>query len=334
MSNFLSNFPLHRPRRLRSNKWIRNLVRETAIGPDDLIFPIFVTYENKSSEIKSMPGIKRLNLEEAFDLSQKAKELGINAVAIFPEVPGGIKDETGKEALNSDNIVCKLVEKIKKNSPSLGVICDVALDPYTTSGHDGLVENGKVINDKTVSILCEQALINAEAGCDIVAPSDMMDGRIEKIRQYLDKNNKKDTLIMSYAVKYSSNMYGPFRSAVSAGSKLGSDKKNTYQMDYGNINEAIREASLDIKEGADILLIKPGIMYLDVLREVKNTLKFPTFSYQVSGEYSMLKRAILSGEYKEEDLLMETFLCFKRAGADAIISYFALDMAKILKKGC
>ena len=333
MSNYLSNFPLHRPRRLRSSKWIRKLVRETTIRPDDLIFPIFVTYDSKSTEIKSMPGIKRMSLEEAFDLSQIAKELGINAVAIFPEVPNDIKDNTGKEALNSKNIVCKLVEKIKKNSPSLGVICDVALDPYTTSGHDGLLEDGKVINDKTVSILCEQALINAEAGCDIIAPSDMMDGRIEKIRQHLDKNNKKETLIMSYAVKYSSNMYAPFRSAVSASSKLGSDKKNTYQMDYGNIYEAIREASLDIKEGADILLIKPGIMYLDVLREVKNTFKFPTFSYQVSGEYSMLKQAILSGEYNEVDLLMETFLCFKRAGADAIISYFALDMAKILKKG-
>ena len=216
MNNYLSNFPLHRPRRLRKNKWIRNLVRENTIGPDDFIFTIFVTYNNKSTEIKSMPGIKRLNIEEAFDLSQIAKELGINAVAIFPEVPENIKDESGKEALNTYNIVFKLVEKIKKNSPSLGVICDIALDPYTTSGHDGLIENSKVINDKTVTVLCEQALINAEAGCDIVAPSDMMDGRVEKIRNYLDKHNKEETLIMSYAVKYSSNLYGPFRSAVSA----------------------------------------------------------------------------------------------------------------------
>ncbi len=333
MNNYLSNFPLHRPRRLRKKKWIRNLVRENRIGPDDFIFPIFVTYNNKSSEIKSMPGVKRLNIEEAFDLSQKAKELGINAVAIFPEVPKNIKDDSGKEALNRHNIVCRLVEKIKKNSPSLGVICDIALDPYTTSGHDGLIENSKVINDKTVTVLCEQALINAEAGCDIVAPSDMMDGRVEKIRNYLDKHNKEETLIMSYAVKYSSNLYGPFRSAVSAASNLGPDQKKTYQMDYGNINEALKEASLDIREGADILLIKPGIMYLDVLKEVKNTFKYPTFSFQVSGEYSMLKHAILSGEYNEKEILMETFLCFKRAGADAIISYFALDIAKILKKG-
>ena len=333
MNNYLSNFPLHRPRRLRKKKWIRNLVRENTIGPDDFIFPIFVTYNNKSTEIKSMPGVKRLNIEEAFDLSQIAKELGINAVAIFPEVPRNIKDESGKEALNRHNIVCRLVEKIKKNSPSLGVICDIALDPYTTSGHDGLIENSKVVNDKTVTVLCEQALINAEAGCDIVAPSDMMDGRVEKIRNYLDKNNKEETLIMSYAVKYSSNLYGPFRSAVSAASELGPDQKKTYQMDYGNIDEALKEASLDIKEGADILLVKPGIMYLDVLKEVKNTFKYPTFSYQVSGEYSMLKHAILSGEYNEKEILMETFLCFKRAGADAIISYFALDIAKILKKG-
>ncbi len=333
MNNYLSNFPLHRPRRLRQNKWIRKLVRENTIGPDDFIFPIFVTYSNKSTEIKSMPGVKRLNIEEALDLSQEAKELGINAVAIFPEVPKNIKDESGKEALNRSNIVCRLVEKIKKHSPSLGVICDIALDPYTTSGHDGLIENSKIVNDKTVSVLCEQALINAEAGCDIVAPSDMMDGRVEKIRHYLDENNKEETLIMSYAIKYSSNLYSPFRSAVSASSKLGPEKKKTYQMDYGNINEALKEASLDIKEGTDILLIKPGIMYLDVLREVKNTFKYPTFSYQVSGEYSMLKRAILSGEYNEKELLMETFLCFKRAGADAIISYFALDMVKILNKG-
>ena len=333
MNNFLSNFPLHRPRRLRKNKWTRKLVRESYITPNDFILPIFVTYEKQSTDIKLMPGIKRLNVEDAFDLSQKAKELGINAVAIFPEVPSKIKDETGKEALNNNNIVCRLVEKIKKFSPSLGVICDIALDPYTTSGHDGLIENGEIINDKTVNVLCEQALINADAGCDIIAPSDMMDGRVEKIRNYLDTNNKQNTLIMSYAVKYSSNLYAPFRNAVSAATKLGHDKKNTYQMDYGNINEALREASLDIKEGADILLIKPGIMYLDGLKEVKSTFNYPTFSYQVSGEYSMLKNAILSGEYDEKEILMETFLCFKRAGADAIVSYFALDIAKILKNG-
>ena len=333
MNNYLSNFPLHRPRRLRSNKWIRNLVQETTILVNDLIYPIFVTYENKSSEIKSMPGIFRYNIEEALDLSQKAKELGINAVALFPEVPKELKDERGSEALKVNNIICRLVEKIKINSPSLGVICDVALDPYTTSGHDGLVENGKIINDKTLDLLCEQALINSQAGCDIVAPSDMMDGRIKKIRNFLDQNNKQETLIMSYAVKYSSSMYAPFREAISASSNLGEDKKKSYQMDFCNINEALKEASMDIKEGADILLVKPGIMYLDVLKEVKKTFKHPTFSYQVSGEYFMLKKAILSGIFNEEDILLETSSCFKRAGADAIITYFALDIAKILKKG-
>ena len=333
MNNYLSNFPLHRPRRLRSNKWIRNLVQETRILVNDLIYPIFVTYETKSSEIKSMPGIFRYNIEEALDLSLKAKELGINAVALFPEVPKELKDENGSEAVKVNNIICRLVEKIKMNSSSLGVICDVALDPYTSSGHDGLIENGEIVNDKTVDLLCEQALINAQAGCDIVAPSDMMDGRIKKIRNFLDQNNKQETLIMSYAVKYSSSMYAPFREAISASSNLGADKKKSYQMDFCNINEALKEASMDIKEGADILLVKPGIMYLDVLKEVKKTFKYPTFSYQVSGEYSMLKNAILSGTFNEEDILLETACCFKRAGADAIITYFALDIAKILKKG-
>ncbi len=333
MNNFLSNFPLHRPRRLRKNRWIRSLVQETTILPNDLIYPIFVTYDSKSSAIESMPGISRLNLEEALDRSLEARELGIHAIALFPEVPESLKDSNGSEALNNSNIICKLVEKIKKHSPSLVIICDVALDPYTSTGHDGISKNGKILNDQTIELLCEQALINAKAGCDIVAPSDMMDGRIEKIRKYLDKHNMQETLIMSYAIKYSSSMYGPFRDAVSASNNLGLDKKQTYQMQYNNIEEALREASLDIKEGADILLVKPGIMYLDVLKEVKNKFKYPTFSYQVSGEYSMLKNSILSGVFNEEDILMETAACFKRAGADAIISYFAMDLAKILKKG-
>ena len=333
MNNYLSNFPLHRPRRLRNSKWIRNLVQETTILVNDLIFPIFVTYENKSSEIKSMPGIFRYNIEEALDIALNAKELGINAVALFPEVPLKLKNERGTEGLNNKNIICRLVEKIKKNCPSLGVICDIALDPYTISGHDGLVENGKVVNDETVNILCEQALIHAQAGCDIVAPSDMMDGRIKKIRNFLDSNDKVDTLIMSYTAKYASSMYTPFREAISASSNLGKDDKKTYQMNSCNINEALKEASMDIKEGADILLIKPGIMYIDVLKEIKNTFRHPTFTYQVSGEYSMLKNAILAGTFKEEEVLYEITNCFKRAGADAIVTYFALDLAKILKKG-
>ena len=333
MNNYLSNFPLHRARRLRSKKWIRSLVKEKTISIEDFIYPIFVSYDSKSTEIKSMPGVFRYNIEEALDMSLKAKDLGINAVALFPEVPQTLKDENGTEALNSDNIICKLVEKIKTHCPSLGVICDVALDPYTLSGHDGIVSNGEVLNDKTVEVLCDQALLNAQAGCDIVAPSDMMDGRILKIRNFLDQNNKKETLIMSYSAKYSSSMYAPFRDAISASSNLGEDKKKSYQMDISNINEALRGASMDIKEGADILLVKPGIMYLDVLKEIKNTFKFPTFSYQVSGEYTMIKNSIMSKTFQEQDILLETALCFKRAGADAIISYFALDIAKLLKQG-
>ncbi len=333
MNNYLSNFPLHRARRLRSKKWIRNLIQETAFSVKDLIYPIFVSYEKKSTEIKSMPGIFRYNLEEALDLALEAKELGINAVALFPEVPKKLKDENGSEALNKNNIICNLVEKIKTNAPSLGVICDIALDPYTLSGHDGILEDGKIINDKTVKILCEQALINSQAGCDIVAPSDMMDGRIVQIRNYLDKCNQEDTLIMSYTAKYASSMYSPFRDAISASTNLGIDNKNTYQMDASNIKEAIKEASMDIREGADILLVKPGIMYLDVLKEIKRNFNFPTFSYQVSGEYSMIKNAIISGTFKKEDILIETMICFKRAGADAIISYFALEIAQMLKNG-
>jgi len=333
MNNYLSNFPLHRARRLRSSKWIRNLVKETVISVNDFIYPIFVSYKNNSTEIKSMPGVFRYNIEEALDMCLKAKDLGIKAIAIFPEVPEDLKDENGSEALKQNNIICKLVEKIKDNSPTLGVICDVALDPYTLSGHDGIIENNQILNDKTVDILCEQALIVAQAGCDIVAPSDMMDGRILKIRNFLDKNNKKNTLIMSYTAKYSSSLYAPFREAISASSNLGIDKKKSYQMDFSNINEALKEAAMDIKEGADILLVKPGIMYLDVLKEIKDNFKFPTFSYQVSGEYSMIKNAITSGVFKKEDILLEVAVSFKRAGADAIISYFALDIAKILKKG-
>ena len=333
MNNYLSNFPLHRARRLRSNKWIRHLVKETIISVKDFIYPIFVSYKSKSTEIKSMPGIFRYNIEEAVDVSIQAKELGIKAIAIFPEVPVELKDESGSEALKKNNVICKLVEKIKTSCPTLGIICDVALDPYTLSGHDGVIENGLIVNDKTVDILCEQALTVAQAGCDIVAPSDMMDGRILKIRNFLDKNNQENTLIMSYTAKYSSSLYTPFREAISASSNLGSDKKKSYQMDFSNINEALKEAAMDIKEGADILLVKPGIMYLDVLKEIKSNFKFPTFSYQVSGEYSMIKNAIIAGTFRQEDILLETAISFKRAGADAIISYFALDTAKILKNG-
>ncbi len=278
-----------------------------------------------------MPNVKRNNINDAIMLANKAYEAGIKAVAIFPEVPEEKKDIFGKEALNENNIVCKAVRAIKKNVNGIGVICDIALDPYTISGHDGILENNQIDNDKTIEILCKQAIVNAEAGCDIIAPSDMMDGRIKVIRERLDKSSFHNTIIMSYAAKYASAFYGPFRNAISASNNLGPNKKKSYQMDYNNNNEALKEVSMDIKEGADIILIKPGMPYLDVLNKIKNTFNYPTFSYQVSGEYSMLMKSIEEGYFKKEDIIIETLSCFKRAGADAILTYFALEAAKILR---
>ncbi len=333
MNSFLSNFPLSRPRRLRKATWIRELVSETYLTTNDLIYPIFITYNDKSSNIISMPGIKRLNINDAVEYANKAYEMGIRAVALFPQVPDNIKNENGSEALNEDNIICKTVKSIKENIKELGVICDVALDPYTSSGHDGIYQNDQIDNDKTLEVLCKQALINVRAGCDIIAPSDMMDGRIRAIREYLDKHSFENTIIMSYAAKYASSYYGPFRSAISASSKLGKSKKKTYQMDFNNTDEALKEVSMDIKEGADIILVKPGMPYLDVLSSIKKTFKVPTFSYQVSGEYSMLKKGIDENIFKKEEVIVETLSCFKRAGADAILSYFALEAAEVLNKG-
>ena len=333
MNNFLSNYPLSRARRLRSNAWIRSLVCETNLNTADLILPIFITNNKKSDEIKEMPGIKRNNIDDALEIINKAKNLGIKAVALFPEIEQSKKDALGKEALNEDNLICKSVRKIKSQISDIGIICDIALDPYTLSGHDGVIIDKRISNDKTVELLCKQALANVKAGCDIIAPSDMMDGRIIEIRKYLEKHGFHETIIMSYAAKYSSNFYSPFRSAISASKKLGKDKKNSYQMQFANIEEAVYEVSMDIKEGADIILIKPGMPYLDVLNYVKKTFKYPTFSYQVSGEYAMIKNGILSGLFKKEDIILETLTCFKRAGADAILSYFAIDAAQILKKG-
>ena len=332
MNNFLSNFPYSRPRRLRKDEWIRILVQENVLRTENLILPIFLTYDESSSEIVSMPNVYRNNINDAVILAKKAFDIGIKAIALFPEVPKEKKDVFGKEALNENNIVCRAVREIKKNVNQIGIICDVALDPYTLSGHDGVYQNDLIDNDKTIEILCEQALINAQSGCDIIAPSDMMDGRVKYIRENLDKALFKDTLIMSYAAKYASAYYGPFRNAISASSDLGPNKKKSYQMDYNNFNEALKEVSMDIKEGADIILIKPGMPYLDILSLVKKTFNFPTFSYQVSGEYLMINKSIESGFMKKEEIIIETLSCFKRAGADAILTYFAMDAAKILSK--
>ena len=334
MSNFLSNFPSSRPRRLRKEDWIRKLVQENKISLEDLILPIFITYEKKSSLIKEMPNVYRYCLSDLVNIVYKAYEAGIRAIALFPEVPPEKKDALGTEALNDENIICRAVREIKKNIKEIGIICDVALDPYTLTGHDGIIcENNYIDNDKTVEILCKQALLNANAGCDIIAPSDMMDGRVKKIRENLDNAKYENTLIMSYSAKYASSFYGPFRKAISAASNLGVNKKKSYQMDYNNINEAIKEVALDIKEGADIILIKPGMPFLDIVRTVKNTFQVPTFSFQVSGEYSMIMMGIKNGMFKKEEIIMETLSCFKRAGADAILTYFALEAAEIINNG-
>ena len=333
MNNFLSNYPLFRARRLRKEKWVRSLVCETNLEPKNLILPIFITEEKKSTDIIGMSGIKKYTVNHALEVVNKAKELGIKAIALFPEIQKNKKDILGKEALNNENLVCNAVRKIKSQIPDIGIICDVALDPYTISGHDGIVVNKKVHNDKTIELLCKQALVNVQAGCDIIAPSDMMDGRILSIRKYLEEQGFSDTIIMSYAAKFSSSLYEPFRNAISASRNLGKDKKRSYQMQYGNLEEALREVSMDIKEGADIILIKPGLPYLDVLHYVKKTFNYPTFSYQVSGEYAMIQNSIIAGTFKKEDIILEALSCFKRAGADAILTYFAIDAAQLVIKG-
>ena len=334
MNSFLSNFPLTRPRRLRKAEWIRKLVQENKVSLDDLILPIFLTYDTKSSLVNEMPNIYRYSVNDAVYIANKAYEVGIKAIALFPEVPHEKKDALGTEALNEENIICRTVREIKRNVNGIGVICDVALDPYTLSGHDGILSDNNIIdNDKTVDVLCKQALINASAGCDIIAPSDMMDGRVIKIREKLDNAKYIDTLIMSYAAKYASSFYDPFRKAISAESNLGTYKKKSYQMDYSNSNEALKEVALDIKEGTDIILIKPGLPFLDILNNVKTTFKIPTFSFQVSGEYAMIIMGINNGIFNKQEIIMETLSCFKRAGADAILTYFALDAAEIIKNG-
>ncbi len=330
MSNYFSNFPYTRLRRLRKKNWSRKLIQENLLSVNDLILPIFITYANKSSNIKSMPNIKKFCIDDLLGIVTIAYNLGIKAVALFPEVPDEKKDVFGKEAYNNDNIICQAVRKIKSNFKDIGVICDIALDPYTVTGHDGILIEDYVNNDETIEVLKKQALVNVEAGCDVLAPSDMMDGRIGSLREVMENNNYKEIIIMSYAAKYSSNYYYPFRKAISASNNLGKDKKKSYQMDYSNIEEAFREVYLDIKEGADIILVKPGLPYLDVLSAIKSHFKYPTFSYQVSGEYSILKNAIVSEELNEAEIILETLSCFKRAGADAILTYFALDAAKIL----
>jgi len=320
-------------RRNRSADWLRRMVQENRLTADDLIWPIFVVEgSGKREAVLSMPGVERLSVDLLAEEVGKAQELGIPAVAVFPYTPEGLKTPDGSEALNPDNIVCRGVREIKKHVSNMGVLCDVALDPYNSDGHDGLVKDGEILNDETVEILCQQSVVQADAGCDVIAPSDMMDGRIGSIRKVLDDAGHQNVTIMSYAAKYASAFYGPFRDAVGSGGVLMGDKK-TYQMDPGNGDEAIREVGLDIAEGADMVMVKPGLPYMDIIYRVKNEFGVPTFAYNVSGEYAMLRAAAQNGWLDYPAAMMEMLTGFKRAGADGILTYAARDAAKILKSG-
>ena len=323
-------FPSLRLRRSRKYTWSRKLVQENNLSASDLIYPIFlIEGKNKKQIIKSMPNVYRYSIDKLGEIIKQLIENKIPMVALFPFTPNSKKDQYGSEAINENNLVCRAIKFIKKKFKNdIGIMCDVALDPYTTHGHDGLLKNDYVINDETNEILIKQSLLQAQMGCDVIAPSDMMDGRIGKIRKALDKNKLHDVQLLSYAVKYASNFYGPFRDAVGSKKSLNSDKKN-YQMDFSNSNESLREVALDIKEGADMIMVKPGMPYLDIIKTVKENFKIPVLAYQVSGEYSMIKQSIDNNLINEESII-ESIMCFKRAGASAIVSYFALDIAKRL----
>jgi porphobilinogen synthase len=326
------SFPATRLRRNRQTDWSRRLVRENVLTPNDLIWPLFVLEgEGQRQDIASMPGVARYSIDLLLGEVEKACHRGIPAVALFPYTDPNLRDKAGTEALNRDNLVCRAVREIKKRFPEIGVLCDVALDPYTSHGHDGLLSEGVILNDETVDVLVKQAVVQAEAGCDIVAPSDMMDGRIGAIRRGLDDSGFSHVQILAYSAKYASGFYGPFRDAVGSGGLLKGDKK-TYQMDPANSAEALREVALDIQEGADMVMVKPGMPYLDVVARVKDEFKVPTFVYQVSGEYSMMCAAAERGWLDFDKVMMESLLAFKRAGADGILTYAALRVAELMKR--
>ena len=332
-SNF-APFPAGRPRRLRRDAFTRNLVRENALTPHDLIYPVFVLDGQQRREaVASMPGVERLSLDLLLPVAEECVKLGIPVMALFPVIDGSLKTWDGKEATNPEGLIPRVVRELKKRFPELGVMTDVALDPFTTHGQDGLPDdNGYIMNDETVEVLVQQALCQAEAGVDIVAPSDMMDGRIGAIRNALEAKKLIHTRIMAYSAKYASAFYGPFRDAVGSSGNLGKADKKVYQMDPGNTDEALREVAMDIAEGADMVMVKPGMPYLDVVRRVKDEFKVPTFAYQVSGEYAMLKAAAQNGWLDHDAVMMESLLAFKRAGADGVLTYFSLDAARLLKQ--
>ena len=327
-------FPLSRPRRLRRDDFTRRLVREHALSVNDLIYPVFVLEGEKRREsVASMPGVDRVSLDLLLHVAEECVQLGIPVMALFPVISSNLKTPDGKEATNPIGLIPHVVSTLKKHFPNLGIMTDVALDPYTSHGQDGLLdETGYILNDITVEVLTQQALTQANAGVDIVAPSDMMDGRICAIRNALEEHGHIHTRIMAYSAKYASAFYGPFRDAVGSAANLGKSDKKTYQMDPGNTDEALREVGLDIAEGADMVMVKPGMPYLDIVRRVKDEFKVPTFAYQVSGEYAMLKAAAQNGWLDHDAVMMESLLAFKRAGADGILTYFAIDAAKKLKQ--
>ena len=327
-------FPLGRPRRLRRDVFTRNLVRENAVTAHDLIYPVFVV-EGKQQNVKieSMPGVSRLSLDLLLPVAEQCVKLGIPVMALFPVIEPSLKTPDGSEAMNPKGLIPRVVSELKKQFPELGIMTDVALDPYTSHGQDGLLDDANyILNDETVEVLVKQALTQAQAGVDIVAPSDMMDGRIGAIRRHLEVEGLIHTRIMAYSAKYASAFYGPFRDAVGSAANLGKSNKKVYQMDPGNSDEALREVALDIAEGADMVMVKPGMPYLDIVRRVKDEFKVPTFAYQVSGEYAMLKAAAQNGWLDHDAVVLESLLAFKRAGADGVLTYFALDAARLLQQ--
>ena len=332
-ANSLLNFPTHRPRRMRRDDWSRRLMQENQVSASDLIYPVFLLEgKNQSQAVSSMPGVNRVSLDLLFNVAEECVSLGIPVMALFPVIDAALKTPDGKEAFNPNGLIPAAVRELKKRFPNLGIMTDVALDPYTSHGQDGVLdEQGRILNDETTAILVQQAVTQAQAGVDIVAPSDMMDGRIGKIREALELQNLIHTRIMAYSAKYASAFYGPFRDAVGSATNLGKADKKTYQMDCANTDEALREVALDISEGADMVMVKPGMPYLDIVRRVREEFDYPTYAYQVSGEYAMLKAAAQNGWLDHDAVMMESLLAFKRAGADGILTYFALEAARLLK---
>lgn len=330
----MSQYPAYRPRRMRRDDWSRRLIQENLLTSDDFIYPVFLLPgKNQTQSVASMPGIERMSLDRLFMVAEECLTLGIPAMALFPVIDPSQKSNDGAEAFNPNGLVPTAVAELKKRFPELGIMTDIALDPYTSHGQDGILDNQhRILNDETVAILVKQALCHAAAGVDIVAPSDMMDGRIGQIRAALETHHFIHTRIMAYSAKYASSFYGPFRDAVGSAGNLGKSDKKTYQMDPANSDEAIREVGLDISEGADLVMVKPGMPYLDIVQRVKETFGYPTYVYQVSGEYAMLKAAANNGWLDHDAVMMESLMAFKRAGADGILSYFALEASRLLKK--